>query len=334
METPAAYFPLDYRAPSTPSFSPLTSRSSRSSIACRLEERQDTTMDQKLKDTVTVAAGSIPPTLPPSVEEAYKKKCIELKRRMNEVEESNDAFRLRKIRLMRGIRKMRLERAFLLDILGKRMRKNGAGTNGLHGMYDEESEGSSDGPPTPLEKPLRSKRSHRRAPPTPPPGLAHLVHNVPSSGQPTSSFPDFQPTNGTLTMRLNTNSGPMSFAPISNHNNAHELELSNHHISPGNSRLQMPPAPFDDFYEVNFLSMRHRWPDDNDAQLTNRARREWANMGDADTEVYRARHEGRYQAFQTAMDERGPREREMERDRDVEGDTRSRGGGGFTAVNG
>lgn len=95
-----------------------------------------------------MAAGSVPPTLPPSVEEAYKKKCIELKRRMNEVEESNDAFRLRKIRLMRGIRKMRLERAFLLDILGKRMRKNGAGTNGLHGIYDEESEGSSDGPPT------------------------------------------------------------------------------------------------------------------------------------------------------------------------------------------
>lgn len=95
-----------------------------------------------------VAAGSVPPTLPPSVEEAYKKKCIELKRRMNEVEESNDAFRLRKVRLMRGIRKMRLERAFLLDILGKRMRKNGAGTNGIHGMYDEESEGSSDGPPT------------------------------------------------------------------------------------------------------------------------------------------------------------------------------------------
>lgn len=95
-----------------------------------------------------VAAGSVPPTLPPSVEEAYKKKCIELKRRMNEVEESNDAFRLRKIRLMRGIRKMRLERAFLLEILGKRMRKNVAGTNGFHGIYDEESDGSSDGPPT------------------------------------------------------------------------------------------------------------------------------------------------------------------------------------------
>lgn len=90
----------------------------------------------------------IPPTLPPSVEEAYKKKCIELKRRLNEVEESNDVYRLRKVRLLRGIRKMRLERAFLLEILGKRMRKNGAGANGPHGFYDEESEGSSEGPPT------------------------------------------------------------------------------------------------------------------------------------------------------------------------------------------
>lgn len=67
---------------------------------------------------------------------------------MNEVEESNDVYRLRKVRLLRGIRKMRLERAFLLEILGKRMRKNGIGGNGPHGFYDEESEGSSEGPPT------------------------------------------------------------------------------------------------------------------------------------------------------------------------------------------
>lgn len=94
-----------------------------------------------------MAAGYAPPTLPPSVEEAYKKKCIELKRRMTEVEESNDAYRLRKVRLMRGIRKMRLERAFLLEILGKRMKKNGTGP-GTQGYYDEFSEGSSEGPPT------------------------------------------------------------------------------------------------------------------------------------------------------------------------------------------
>lgn len=96
----------------------------------------------------SAVTGSIPPTLPPSVETAYRNKCIDLKRRMNEVEESNDAYRLRKVRLMRGIRKMRLERAFLLETLGKRMRKNGHGVNGLNGTYDEDSEGSSDGPPT------------------------------------------------------------------------------------------------------------------------------------------------------------------------------------------
>lgn len=96
----------------------------------------------------SVVAGSLPPTLPPSVEEAYKKKCIELKRRLQEVEETSDTFRLRKVRLMRGIRKMRLERAFLLETLGKRMKKNGSGINGMHRFYDEDSEGSSEGPPT------------------------------------------------------------------------------------------------------------------------------------------------------------------------------------------
>lgn len=96
-----------------------------------------------------MAAGStIPPPLPPSVEEAYRKKCIELKRRMNEVEESNDAYRLRKARLTRGIRKMRLERAYLLEILGKRMKKNSSSVDGFQGFYDEDSEGSSEGPPT------------------------------------------------------------------------------------------------------------------------------------------------------------------------------------------
>ena len=90
----------------------------------------------------TVAAGTIPPTLPPSVEEAYRKKCIELKRRMGEVEQNNDSFRLRKNRLLRGIRKMRLERSILLHELGKRMRRNG--TDG----YFDDSENSSEGPPT------------------------------------------------------------------------------------------------------------------------------------------------------------------------------------------
>lgn len=95
-----------------------------------------------------MAAGNLPAPLPPSVEEAYRKKCIELRRRITEIEESNDTFRVRKIRLNRAIRRMRLERAYLLENLAKRMKKNGNGPDGLSGFFDEESEGSSDGPPT------------------------------------------------------------------------------------------------------------------------------------------------------------------------------------------
>ncbi|MCJ1424648.1 hypothetical protein MMC29_002536 [Sticta canariensis] len=274
----------------------------------------------------SVAAGLIPPTLPPSVEEAYKKKCIQLKRRMNEVEESNDAFRLRKVRLMRGIRKMRLERAFLLEILGKRMRKNGSGPNGIHGFYDEDSEGSSEGPPTrppqPLEKPLRSKRSHRRPIPSPPPSLAHLARaNASAPGHPISSFPDFQSpistTNGTSTIRLTShpNAPPITFSTASNHNNPVANIANNNHINPSHSRPQMPPTTFDEI-------------------LVAQPRRDRRDMGEVDTEEYRIRHERRYQTSAAGMDEARTRGRERERERDVEGSGASGSAGGFTAVNG
>ena len=80
---------------------------------------------------------SIPPPLPPSVEAAYRRKCIQLKRRMNEVDETNDAYRVRRVRLNRGILKLRLERAFLLDQLAKRTEDPA-----------EDTEGSPSPPPT------------------------------------------------------------------------------------------------------------------------------------------------------------------------------------------
>lgn len=79
----------------------------------------------------------VPPPLPPSVEEAYKRKCQQLKRRMNEVEESNDAAYLRVTRLRREIEKLRLERSFLLEQLSKRTPTN-----------VDDSEGSPSPPPT------------------------------------------------------------------------------------------------------------------------------------------------------------------------------------------
>jgi hypothetical protein len=72
--------------------------------------------------------------LPPSVEKAYYRKCIELKRRLNEVEAANDEAKIRRVRLDRGIMKMRLERAFLLDELRRRMEHN---VDGSEGSADE-----------------------------------------------------------------------------------------------------------------------------------------------------------------------------------------------------
>jgi hypothetical protein len=87
--------------------------------------------------SLTKRAGGIPPELPPSVEAAYRKKCIQLRQRMNEVEEANDAARQRLARLHRGIQKLRLERAFLLEQLAKRTSTN-----------VEDSEGSPSPPST------------------------------------------------------------------------------------------------------------------------------------------------------------------------------------------
>ncbi|KFY18301.1 hypothetical protein V491_04803, partial [Pseudogymnoascus sp. VKM F-3775] len=101
---------------------------------------------------VLPASTAPPPTLPPSVEEAYRRKCIQLRHRMKTVEEANDASRIRLLRMRRGIEKMRLERAFLLEQLSKRTSTN-----------VEDSDGSPSPPPTPKEKPLRTKRG-RRAP--------------------------------------------------------------------------------------------------------------------------------------------------------------------------
>ncbi|KAF2273381.1 uncharacterized protein EI97DRAFT_469574 [Westerdykella ornata] len=95
--------------------------------------------------------------LPPSVETAYYRKCIELRRRIHDIEENNDATRLRISRLNRAIMKMRLERAFLLEQLHKRMEYN-----------IDDSDRSTSPPPTPTDKPLRSKRTHRQK--TPPQG--------------------------------------------------------------------------------------------------------------------------------------------------------------------
>lgn len=116
---------------------------------------RSSTSDDISPTHLTKTTGAIPPELPPSVEEAYRKKCIELKQRLIEVEEGNDATRQRIARLHRSVDKLRLERAFLMEQVSKRTSTN-----------VEDSEGSPSPPPTvrlPLSTPLPNVDHYRRA---------------------------------------------------------------------------------------------------------------------------------------------------------------------------
>jgi hypothetical protein len=119
--------PISYRIPLPNPSSPITGNALPDSPPCHKNPPQP----------LTKSLGVIPPELPPSVEGAYRKKCIQLKQRMNEVEEANDSSRQRLARINRSIQKLRLERAFLLEQLAKRTSTN-----------VEDSEGSPSPPPT------------------------------------------------------------------------------------------------------------------------------------------------------------------------------------------
>jgi len=81
--------------------------------------------------------------LPPSIEKAYYRKCIALKRRLNEIEEANDVARLKKIRLKRAVLKLRLERGFLLKELERKVTLRVEGTK--RAMSGNNSAGNGDG---------------------------------------------------------------------------------------------------------------------------------------------------------------------------------------------
>ncbi|CAI7602307.1 unnamed protein product [Penicillium glandicola] len=124
---------------------------------------------------------SIPPANPPSVEIAYKRKCIALKKRLAEVEAENELMRTRNRRGSQYIQKMRLETCMLLERLTKVTgmadeAKTGAANPELRAraaammnpgggagvLLEDDTEGSSDEQPrTPEERPLRVKRSRK-----------------------------------------------------------------------------------------------------------------------------------------------------------------------------
>ncbi|GIZ45193.1 hypothetical protein CKM354_000837300 [Cercospora kikuchii] len=147
-------------------------------------------------------AGEPPPGTPlaPSVEKAYYRKCIQLKRRLNEVESANDDLKIRRMRLDRSIMKMRLERAFLLDELRKRAEPN---IDGSDGSGDE---GMQTPPP---DRPYRDKRrrqqssSHGPGAAAPSNTFQHVQYAPPGAGmstepQTTAPTPLVQGPNGQM----------------------------------------------------------------------------------------------------------------------------------------
>ncbi|TLS24153.1 hypothetical protein PpBr36_09015 [Pyricularia pennisetigena] len=197
-------------------------------------------------------ASTATPALPPSVEEAYRRKCIQLKQRTAEVEEANEASRIRLSRLSRQAEKMRIERAFLLEQLAKRTSTN-----------VEDSDGSPSPPPTPKEKPLRTKRGHRK--------LSTMPGTEAGAATPGSSF-----ANPPEPVRAGSSQLPAS--PTSDASPA------------ANGTGAKKPSSAFDVYCAEIRPTVAEKEKDKDSVEEELARR-WKDLSDADKEPYKTKYE-------------------------------------------
>ncbi|KAI4868956.1 hypothetical protein F4820DRAFT_408378 [Hypoxylon rubiginosum] len=248
---------------------------------------------------------SNPPSLPPTVEEAYRRKCIQLKERTKEIQDENKAYQLRIHRLERQIQKTRLERAFLLEQLSKRTSAN-----------VEDSEGSPSPPPTPKDKPLRTKRGHRK------PSL--LPASEPGSG-PGANF---------VAQNLNT------LSPSSDAFSHSQLDSQKDHGSTRatNGLAKRPKRPSNAF-EIYcndtrpLLQAQHK---DKIAagefHIEEELARSWKELPEKDREEFRVRYEQELALYKEAVEEykrsmKGSAARERSRGRDRGDNIRASRGG-------
>ncbi|KAI1144342.1 hypothetical protein F5Y05DRAFT_24420 [Hypoxylon sp. FL0543] len=234
-----------------------------------------------------------PPSLPPTVEEAYRRKCIQLKERTKEIEEEAKAYQLRLSRLQRQVQKQRLERAFLLEQIAKRTSTN-----------VEDSEGSPSPPPTPKDKPLRTKRGHRK------PSL--LPGSEPGAG-PSSTF-------------INQNLTTLS--PSSDAFSHSQLDQKDHGRSGTNGVAKRPKRPSNAF-EIYcndtrpILQAQHK---DKIAagefRLEEELARGWKDLPEKEKEEFQVRYEQELAQYKEAVEEfkrsakDATRDRSRGRDRD------------------
>ncbi|KAI2639478.1 hypothetical protein GGS26DRAFT_540394 [Hypomontagnella submonticulosa] len=246
-----------------------------------------------------------PPSLPPTVEEAYRRKCIQLKERTKEIEEEGKAYQLRLTRLQRQIQKLRLERAFLLEQVAKRTSTN-----------VEDSDGSPSPPPTPKDKPLRTKRGHRK------PSL--LPVSEPAG--PSATF---------INQNLNTLS-PSSDA--FSHSQLDHKDPSRGNTNGVGKRPKRPSNAFEIYCNDTRPILQAQHKDKiaaGEFRLEEELARGWKDLPESEKKQFQARYEEELEKYKEAVEEykRGAkdagRERSRGRDRDHHaGGSRARGGAG------
>ncbi|KAI1484994.1 hypothetical protein F5X96DRAFT_661840 [Biscogniauxia mediterranea] len=241
-----------------------------------------------------------PPSLPPTVEEAYRRKCIQLKERSKEIEDENDAYRLRLARLKRQIQKSRLERAFLLEQIAKRTSTN-----------VEDSEGSPSPPPTPQDKPLRTKRGHRKP---------SLLPNAEGSNSANTTF-----INQNLTT-LSPSSDAFSHSQIDSQKDQ----------SRGSNGAAKPPKRPSNAFEIYCNDTRPRLQAEHkdeiaagEFRLEEELARGWKDLPEKEKEEFQSRYEQELSQWKEARDtyKQGVKDAaSRERSRQRENNRASRGG--------
>lgn len=240
-----------------------------------------------------------PPSLPPTVEEAYRRKCIQLKERTKEIEDEAMAYQLRLNRLQRQVQKLRLERAFLLEQIAKRTSTN-----------VEDSEGSPSPPPTPKDKPLRTKRGHRKP----------------------SLLPVSEPGTGPNATFINQNLTTLS--PSSDAFSHSQLDQKDHGRGGTNGVAKRPKRPSNAF-EIYcndtrpILQAQHK---DKIAagefRLEEELARGWKDLPEKEKEEFQVRYEQELAQYKEAVEEykRGNKDAARERSRGRDRDHHAGGG--------
>lgn len=219
------------------------------------------------------------PALPTSVENSYRQKCLELKRRIREIEDTNEVLVLRIQRSRRGIQRARLERAFLLQQLEDRT-----------DARVDDSEGSPSPPPTPKEKPLRVKRVRKDAPDQP----SSRQHS-PSPPREVHPMSSYQSTFATVNPA----------AESSSHSTMPPTTTSKKGGSRAPRGPKRPPNAYMIFCDKERNNIRRENENDEDFDMHKALAKAWRDLGHAGQKPYFTEYDRNKERYKAECEELG-----------------------------